>query len=639
MSEKVTQKTEIPWGEIGYITYKRTYSRKLKENSEEKEEFHDTVARVIKGCQSQLKVGFTEEETTRLEEILLSLKGSVAGRFLWQLGTKTVTDLGLLSLQNCAFVTVDHPIRPFTWAMDALMLGSGVGYNIQREYVYQIPKLKKKKVKIERFDSHGADYIVPDTRTGWVKLLGKVLKSYFYSGEGFTYSTKSIRGKGTPIKGFGGVASGPEDLVEGITNICKVLDNRRGKKLRPIDCLDVMNLIGTIVVAGNVRRSAQIAIGDMDDFQFLNAKRFDLGNVPNWRSLSNNSVVCNDFSELPEQFWHGYENEGEAYGLINLKSARSMGRRGETQYPDINIAGFNPCAEQGLEPYETCCLSEIFLPNIESQEELLEVASYLYRINKHSLSLKCHHEETEEVVHKNMRMGIGITGYCMSSEEQKTWLSDAYEKLREYDREYSEKHGFPISIKLTTIKPSGTLSLLPGVTPGGHPGYSLYHIRRMRIASDSPLVEMCRQKGYKVEYEEKFDGTKNYNLAVVEFPCKFPEGTIVAKDVTAVEQLEIVKRLQTEWSDNSVSITIYFKREELNDIKEWLSENYNECLKTVSFLPFKDHAFKQMPLEEITKEQYEEMIANTTPINSVEVDETDISEEQIGCEGGACPIK
>ena len=401
---------ETPWGPLGYVTYKRTYARRLNENNpnSKTEEFKDTIDRVITACQKQLKVGFTPYEEERLKEILLSLKGSVAGRFMWQLGTKTIDRLGLMSLQNCAFTVVNEPIRPFTWAMDALMLGSGVGYNIQREHVYELPKVKPKKIKIIRKDTPDADFIVPDSREGWVELLRRSLEAHFYTGQGFTYSTICIRGKGEPIKGFGGVASGPNELCWGIERISEQLNKRRGKKLRPIDCLDIMNIIGYIVVAGNVRRSAQIAIGDYDDTQFLEAKRWDL-NIPNWRAMSNNSVVCNDITLLPEQFWNGYNGNSEPYGLINLRLAKEVGRTGDKRYPDPDVAGFNPCAEQSLAPFETCCLAEIHLPNISSWEELNNVAHYLYRICKHSLTLPCHAKETEEIVHKNMRMGIGLS--------------------------------------------------------------------------------------------------------------------------------------------------------------------------------------------------------------------------------------
>jgi len=632
---------KIPWGDIGYIVYKRTYSRKLNENSTSSkvEEYPDTVERMIKGCDKQLKIGFSKKEEQEVREMLLALKGTVAGRFFWQLGSKTVDRLGLASLQNCALTIVDSPIEPFTWAMDMLMLGSGVGYNIQREYVYKLPRLQRKKIKIERLDVADADFIVPDNRTGWVKLLGRVLKAYFYSGEGFTYSTHCIRSKGSPIKGFGGTASGAEDLVIGINNIINVLDSRRGKQLRPIDCLDIMNIIGSIVVAGNVRRSAQIAIGDYDDLQFLAAKDWSNGNIPNWRAMSNNSIVCNDISLLPEQFWNGYTGNGEAYGLINLKLSQNVGRTDDFDYPDQGVKGYNPCAEQSLEPYETCCLAEIHLPNIESKEELFKVSKYLYRICKHSLAIKCHHKNTEDVVHKNMRMGIGITGYCMSTKKQISWLSECYSELRLYDEKYSKKHGFPTSIKLTTVKPSGTLSLLSGVTPGAHPGYSHFYIRRVRMASDIPLVDVCRTNGYPVEYVKNFDGTENRGTVVVEFPCKLPKHAKVAKDCSAIDQLEIVKKLQSEWSDNAVSVTIYYKKEELDGIKEWLLENFNNNIKTVSFLLHSDHGFIQAPLEAISESEYKDRIKKVKAITSVEIDENSISSDQIGCEGGVCPIK
>ena len=629
---------ETPWGPLGYVTYKRTYARRLNENNanSKTEEFENTVDRIVKASDKQLKVGFSPEEEKRLKEILLGLKGSVAGRFMWQLGTKTIDRLGLMSLQNCAFTVVNEPVRPFTWAMDALMLGSGVGYNIQREYVYELPKLKR-KVRIVRKDTNDADFIVPDSREGWVKLLRKALESHFITGEGFTYSTICVRGKGTPIKGFGGVASGPEELCWGIREISKLLNSRAGKKARPIDCLDIMNIIGYIVVAGNVRRSAQIAIGDYDDIQYLEAKRWDLG-IPNWRAMSNNSVVCNDIALLPEQFWEGYNGNGEPYGLINLKLSREIGRTGDTNYPDPDVAGYNPCAEQSLAPFETCCLAEIHLPNIESQEELIEVAIYLYRINKHSLALPCHAKETEDIVHKNMRMGIGITGYCMATEEQQSWLEETYKELRDFDVNYSKEKGFPPSIKLTTVKPSGTLSLLSGVTPGAHPGYSHYHIRRIRMASDSALVQVCKQNGYKVEFQRNFDGSDDTNTVVVEFPCKFPENTVVSKDMKALEQLELVKKLQTEWSDNSVSVTIYYRKEELDGIREWLNSNYNNNLKTVSFLLHSEHGFDQAPLEEIDRQKYEDMVKSVKPITNCEVNEEDIK-GSFECATGACPVK
>jgi len=623
----------IPWGEVGYATYKRTYSRPIKNRTEEWEE---TVDRVIEACNKQLKCEFNKKDQADIKRMMMQLKGTVAGRFLWQLGTKTVDKLGLPSLQNCAFTVVDEPVRPFTWAFEMLMLGSGVGYNIQREHVYQLPKVKK-KVNVKHVEDAGADFIVPDSREGWTELLKRVLEASFITGQGFTYDTSLVRPAGSPIKGFGGTASGPSDLIWGMQEINRILNERSGHRLRPIDCLDIMNIIGKIVVAGNVRRSAQIAIGDHDDIEYLRAKRWDLGGIPNWRAMSNNSVACDDVSTLPEEFWEGYKGNGEPYGLINLSSSRRMGRTGETQYPDPDVMGYNPCAEQSLAPFETCCLAEIYLPNIETERELKDVATLLYRINKHSLAIKCAVPETEDIVHKNMRMGIGVTGYLQATEEQRSWLSSVYTHLRAYDQEYSRICGFPTSIKLTTVKPSGTLSLLAGVTPGAHPGYSQYYIRRIRMAADSELVGVCRDNGYHVEYVRNFDGTEDHSTVVVSFPCSFPENTTFANDMTAVDQLEVIKRLQAEWSDNSVSVTIYYRKEELDAIKAWLNENYVD-VKSVSFLLHNEHGFDQAPMEEITLEEWQEMSANVTPITTLSqlnMEDIDIAD----CEGGACPVR
>lgn len=636
-----TKEITTPWSSVGFLTFKRTYARRLNENdpNSETEGFPDTVNRVVKAANDQLKVGFDAAEQERLRGYLLALKGTVAGRFLWQMGTKTVDQLGLASLQNCAFTVVDEPVRPFTWAMDMLMLGSGVGYNIQRENVNKLPPVRENFKAPTRTDNTSADFIVPDTREGWVKLLGKTLKAAFLSDKNeptFTYSTQLIRGKGAPIKGFGGTASGPEDLCWGIAKISEILMKRAGKQIRPIDALDIMNIIGAVVVAGNVRRSAQIAIGDCDDVEYLLSKRWDMGNIPSWRAMSNNSVVCHDIRDLHEYFWDGYTGKGEPFGLINLELSRAIGRLGETEYPDPAVMGYNPCAEQSLAPYETCCLAEVYLPNITTREELLDVVKLLYRINKHSLALPCHHKETEAIVNRNMRMGIGITGYLQASKDQRGWLNWVYKQLRAYDVEYSITHGFPISIKLTTVKPSGTLSLLPGVTPGAHPGYAQYMIRRIRIMSDHTLVGICREHGYPVEYQRNFDKSEDRSTVVVSFPFAYPEGTTLAKDMSAVEQLRVVKELQRNWSDNSVSCTVYYRPEELPEIKAYLARNYKNNHKSLSFLLHSNHGFEQAPYEEVTKEVHDDLVARTRLITSIKSAEFEGGDE---CAGGMCPIK
>jgi ribonucleoside-diphosphate reductase alpha chain/ribonucleoside-triphosphate reductase len=215
-------------------------------------------------------------------------------------------------------------------------------------------------------------------------------------------------------------------------------------------------------------------------------------------------------------------------------------------------------------------------------------------------------------------------------------MKEGYEYLRDFDNAYSETKGFNYSIKLTTVKPSGTLSLLPGVTPGIHPAYAQYMYRRIRIAASHPLVDTCRLSGYPIEYVRNFDGSEDYNTVVVTFPFSYPEGTKLAAEMTALDQLKEIKRLQSNWSDNSVSCTIYYRKEEIPIIKEYLDQNYTNNHKSLSFLLHSEHGFAQAPYQEITKEEYDELVAKTKVISSIGSAEFESNDE---CATGVCPVR
>jgi len=528
------------------------------------------------------------------------------------------------------------------------MLGGGVGFSVRREDVHELPRIKP-DVEITHDELDGkatndADFIVPDSREGWVYLLRKVLDSFFETGKGFTYSTILIRGAGEKIRGFGGTASGPSILIDGITKICEVFKSREGKKLRSLDVLDINNIIGSIVVAGNVRRSAEIAIGDPDDFLFLRAKRWDLGGIPNYRAMSNNTIYCDSYDHTSDALWEGYAGNGEPYGLFNLPLSEKYGRisdgnlRSSELYPTNkdNVVGTNPCGEISLGNYECCNLSELYLNNIESKEEMYECAKLLYKTQKAICALPFIHEDTNKIVHKNMRIGLGVTGICQSQHKM-DWLDYTYQKLREFDQKYSEKNGHNPSIKLTTVKPSGTLSILAGSTPGVHPAFSHYFIRRIRMAATDSLIDVCRDLGYHTEFAKNFDGTENHDTVVVEFPCQFDENATVAKDMSAIDQLELIKTLQSQWADNAVSCTVYYRKEELPEIQDWLAKNFKNHIKSVSFLLHSDHGFTQAPYEEIDADQYEKMVKKVKPISPIQTSNEMI--EGIECEGGVCPIR
>jgi ribonucleoside-triphosphate reductase (thioredoxin) len=274
---------------------------------------------------------------------------------------------------------------------------------------------------------------------------------------------------------------------------------------------------------------------------------------------------------------------------------------------------------------------------VRSLEEFKDVAVLLYKTCKAITRMTYLYEETNEVIHRNSRIGIGITGIVEATDKMENWADAVYKHLREFDNMWSDLNNTARSIKLTTVKPSGTLSLLAGVTPGVHPAYAQYYIRRVRMASDDALVEYCRAKGYDVEYARNFDGSTDYNTSIVSFPAKSSETAILAKDMTAIRQLELVKRAQTLWSDSSVSVTVYYRKEELPAIKEWLAENYENSVKSVSFLLHSDHGFDQAPYEEITEELYNELSTRVKLTEAYNEVGDMLSIED--CEGGACPVR
>lgn len=624
-----------PWGfsGLGEIVYLRTYSRPI-EGVDRNETWIETVSRCINGA-LEIGVKWNQEDMEKIFDHVFNLRCSFSGRALWQLGTPLIKKFNAASLNNCYFTNIES-IEDFELLFDYLMLGGGVGFSVERSKIHDLPKVKS-GIKITHERTNDADIIVPDSRQGWRRLLHSVLKSYFETGRSFSYSTILIREFGAPLKTFGGTASGPGALVEGIEDICKVFQNREGKKLRSIDVLDICNIIGRIVVSGSSRRSAQIAIGDPDDVLFLRAKNWASGDIPAWRANSNNSIYADYYDHIMPELWKGYSGNGEPYGLVNRRLARKHGRVGELR-ADPTVEGFNPCAEIALGDGESCNLATIFLPNVRSLEEFKEISRLLYMLQKQITRLSYPYDKTTSIVSKNARLGQSISGILQATEEQVSWLSPAYEALDKFDQEFSAEHGFPRSVRLTTVQPSGTLSLLPGVTPGIHPAFAKYYIRRVRFGAADPLVDGLRKRGHKVVWDIGLDGREDHTKYVVEFPCKSPENAVLAESMTAIEQLEWVKKMQKEWADNAVSVTVYYRKEELESIKEWLSKNYDDNIKSVSFLLHSDHNFPLPPYEQCTEEEYKAMSAKidmSITLSHASGDDLDMD----ACATGACPIR
>ena len=424
--------------------------------------------------------------------------------------------------------------------------------------------------------------------------------------------------------------------MEGVERIVGILDGAVGRNLTSVETLDIANAIGAIVVSGNVRRSAQIALGKAWDEDYLQAKRWDLGTIPAWRAMSNNTVYLDHPDDLGPTFWRGYLGDGEPYGLYNLQASRAYGRTGEEAF-DSTIEGVNPCGEIPLGHHESCNLAELVLPRFEDEGEMKDAAILLYKVQKAIAALPFSDEKTNEIAHSNMRLGLGVTGVAQAM-ERLPWLDRTYDYIKTYDAFWSGRRDMPESVRLTTVKPSGTLSLLAGVTPGAHPGFSRFHVRRIRMSTNDPVFAYAQKTGYPWEFVEDFEGNQDSRTAVVEFPCEFPEGTVLAEDLNAVQQLELQAVLQKTWADNAVSITIYYEREELEDIKAYLHSHWSD-MKGVSFLLKTDHGFAQAPLEALTRDDYEVRAVgvhgHSYRVSSGLSDLLDGEE----CADGACPIR
>lgn len=615
---------------LSTVVYRRTYARR---DFGHLEMYPEMVERTIGGNVRGHNV--SEHEVQRLRYFAMERKAGPAGRGMWFSGSPGHARLGGVALCNCYFVTGDDWMN-FVLAQDLLMLGGGVGMSVEARFCSKLPRVRK-GVVIYHKPTKDADFIVPDSREGWCELTRRVLEAFFVTGKGFSYSTICVRNFGEPIKGFGGTASGPVPVVTFIEKLCALLLEREGKAVRSIDAADVLCAIAEMVVAGNVRRSALILAGDPWDKDFLRAKRWDLGLIPSQRSCANFSVVADDAEDLHPLFWQTYEH-GEPFGLINRTNIQRFGRMGERKKD--TAMGVNPCAEATLEDGEPCNLQEIALPNLSSVEEFVEAARLMHRWGKRVTMEHYHHPKVQEVVERNRRVGTGITG-CLEAPHlfNPLVLDRVYAAVQEENLSYSLEKGINPSIRTTVVKPSGTRSKEMDVHGEGvHAGWGRYMIQRIRIASNDPLIPALRAAGHYMEPVLRLDETLDHSTQVVDFyeQCP-PELPTVDEGFDTWQQLDALMLAQRHWSDQAVSVTVYYRKAEIPRIKAWIALNLSK-IKTISFLCWNDHGFKQAPKEAISKEKFEELTSRVRPL---ELDDDAGGEmvDGLECAGGSCPVR
>ena len=641
---------------LGEVTFIRTYSR-VKEDGT-KERWHEVCRRVIEGMYSVQKNhakdnrlpwndNKAQKSAQEAFQRMFELKWTPPGRGLWAFGTPmTMEKRNSASLQNCAMVSTrdidrNDPGALFAWVMDALMLGIGVGFDTLGQ---------DKQMSIYAPTEPASIYEIPDTREGWVESVRLLINSFLRQNQPIQqFNYDLIRPLGAPIKGFGGVASGPEPLIDLHTRIRNVIGSRAGEALDSRAIVDLVNLIGTCVVSGNVRRSATLALGVPQDEGFINLKNPEVfpernsydPEKPGWAWMSNNSIAA-EIGTKYEDYVDLIADNGEP-GFIWLDVARNYGRLADApDYKDARVMGFNPCAEQPLESYELCTLVEVHLNRHESKEDFLKTLKFAYLYGKTVTLMPTHWQQTNGIMQRNRRIGTSLTGIASFADTYglpttREWMDEGYNKIRHYDHQYSEWLCVRESVRVTTVKPSGSVSLLSGATPGVHwgPGGEFY-LRAIRFGNTDPMLHLFKAAGYKIEAD-----LVSANTSVVYFPVASGHKR-AEKQVSLFEKIGLAATAQKYWSDNGVSVTLSFDKEEETKFIAPALNMYEGQLKAVSFLPMGNKTYPQQPYTEITREEYNSYVGKIGKIDwSAIYDgvENLEAEGEAYCSTDACEIK
>ena len=647
---------KVPWGyqdaagnSVGEIIFLRTYSR-LKEDGK-KETWVDVCERVINGMYSlqkdhaksqRLPWNDAKAQASAKEAFdrLFNLKWTPPGRGLWMMGTPLVNvHKNSAALQNCSFVSTDsmtklNPAKPFAFLMEASMLGVGVGFD---------DKGADKDFTIYEPQPDTEPILIPDTREGWVESTSQLINAFLTPDKKspiFDYS--AIRPAGEPIRTFGGTAAGPDPLIKLHDHIRSIFKGRSGQKLTRRDIADLGNLIGVCVVSGNVRRSAELLMGRIDDQDFLNLKNYEQNPdriAYGW--MSNNSVevsVGQDLSPIID----GIARNGEP-GVIWMDVTRKFGRLADpVNNKDWRAQGYNPCAEQSLESFECCTLVETYLNRHENLEDYKRTLKFAYLYAKTVTLIPTHWEETNAIMQRNRRIGTSMSGIANFADNRglpllREWMEEGYKTIQSYDESYSEWLGIRESIKTTTVKPSGTVSILAGESPGVHwtPG-GRYFLRTVRFANTDPMLPLFKMANYRIEAAQSDPD----NTSVVYFPIK-SEAVRSENDVSIYEKMALAATAQRYWSDNSVSVTVSFDPATEAKAIGTALHMYDGQLKTVSFLAMDATVYPQMPYTQSNEEEYEQGTMSLFPIDLTGVYEG-MAFDAIGeayCTTDACEVK
>jgi ribonucleoside-diphosphate reductase alpha chain len=531
-------------------------------------------------------------------------------------------------IYNCAYLPIDD-IRAFSETMFLLLGGTGVGYSVQKHHTAQLPQIKKGTKKRK--------FLIGDSLEGWADAVKVLLKSYFGIHDAkpdFDFS--DIRPKGSRLVTAGGKAPGPEPLKICIAHLSAILDRKEdGEKLSPLECHDMLCHIANAVLAGGIRRSAMIALFSFDDEDMLTSKFGSWWELNEQRGRANNSAVLHRDTITENEFF-------------NLWKKIELSGSGEPGFYFTNNLdwGTNPCCEIALRPFQFCNLCEVNVSNVESQADFNQraaSASFLGTLQAGFTNFHYLREKWKTNTEKDALIGVGMTGIA-SGKLKNLNLKETAELVKQVNEKTAKKIGILSAARTTTIKPSGTTSLVLGTSSGIHAWHNDFYVRRIRIGKDEAL---CK---YLIEHHPELieEDLLNSKQMIVCIPQNAPEGSITRHEDT-MDLLFRIAKFNEEWvkngyrngeNDNNVSATVSIKPDEWGKVGEWMWHN-KSSYNGLSVLPFDNGNYQQAPFTDISKEEFEKMESKLHNIDLRNVmefeDDTDLKAEA-ACAGGGCVV-
>jgi ribonucleoside-diphosphate reductase alpha chain len=612
------------------------YSRWLEDKGR-RETWSETVDRYIEFMRNHLHKNFNynkdDPKFEKVREYILNHQVMPSMRSLMTAGP--ALDRDHVSSYNCSFLAVDS-LRSFDEAMYVLMNGTGVGFSVEEKYISQLP------IIAEEFYPTDTTIVVADSKLGWAKAY-KELISLLVTGQIPQWDMSQVRPAGARLKTFGGRASGPEPLNDLFKFTVEQFKNASGRRLKPIEAHDIMCKVGEVVVVGGVRRSALISLSNLDDFEMAKAKSGQWWESEPQRALANNSAVYNmkpNTAQFLREWRNLYESKSGERGMYNMDSVRKhvdkFGRRDSSK-----IAGTNPCGEILLRSNQFCNLTEVVIEekdDFDSLQEKIQIATILGTWQSTLSNFKYIRKTWKDNTEQERLLGVSLTGIFGNKltgtihKNLPSMLDSLRESAVQANAVEADTLGIEHSAAVTTVKPSGTVSQLTGVSSGIHPWYSEHYIRTVRADNKDPLTQFLKDFGVPNEP----DVMKPDATTVFSFPVKAPKNAVVTKDLSAIDHLEIWKVYREHWTEHNPSVTVNIKEDEWIEVGAWVYKNF-DSIGGVSFLPASEHSYKQAPYQEINEKEYKDLLGKmpkNIPWQSLplyELEDTTSGSQELSC--------